>query len=198
MLIEGEEDSMTTAPNLPAPGPQSTEDRLQISRRFIIHAREELAKGHRLQAGEKAWGAAIQPLKAVAEQRGWKHFSNSALRDVGRQLVLEYYEYELTEALVETYLVGHQNFYENRYNEEELEAMLDKLEGILPALASLPDLPPRSMTIETGVQLKRLRSLTGRNDLEIGSKSDIGFSQKPWPGDETAGGGAGGGPNPSV
>ena len=177
MLIGGEEDSMTTAPNLPAPGPQSTEDRLQISRRFIIQAREELAKGHRLQAGEKAWGATIQPLKAAAEQRGWKHDSNKDLRDVGTQLVSEYGEGKLAHALSEVYYIGHRNFYENYQSKEELEEMLDKLEEALPALASLPNRPPRSMTIESNTELKRLRLLTGRDDLEIGSKSDTGFSQ---------------------
>ena len=39
------------------PGVQSTEDRRQISRRLIIHAREELAAGNRLQAGEKSVGS---------------------------------------------------------------------------------------------------------------------------------------------
>ena len=177
MLTEGEADSMTTAPNLPAPGPQSTEDRLQLSRQFIIQAREELAKGHRLQAGEKAWGAAIQPLKAAAEQRGWKHDSNNDLRDVGSQLTWEYAEYDLTDALIETYYAGPQNFHENLYSKEELEEILVNLEEALPALAALPNRPPRSMTIESNTDLKLLRSLTGRDDLEIGSKSDIGFSQ---------------------
>ena len=54
---------MTTAPVLPAHGVQSAEDRRQICRRMIIHAREELEAGNRLQAGEKAWGAVVQPLR---------------------------------------------------------------------------------------------------------------------------------------
>ena len=73
---------MTIAPDLPAHGTQSVADRLQkIGRRMIIHAREELEAGNRLQAGEKAWGAVVQPLKAIAEQRGWPHQSH---RDVSR------------------------------------------------------------------------------------------------------------------
>ena len=62
---------MVTAPERPPPGIQSIEDRRQMARRLIIHAREELQKGHRLQAGEKAWGAVVHPLKGIAEQRGW-------------------------------------------------------------------------------------------------------------------------------
>ena len=68
---------MTIAPELPLPGVQSDEDRRQISRHLIIHAREELAQGSRLQAGEKAWGAVVQPFKAIADQRGWRHQSQS-------------------------------------------------------------------------------------------------------------------------
>ena len=74
---------MLTAPDLPEPGEQSLDDRRQISRRFIIHAREELEKGHRLQAGEKAWGAVVHPLKAIAEQRGWRRQSHRDIHNVG-------------------------------------------------------------------------------------------------------------------
>ena len=77
---------MVAAPDLPTPGVQSTEDRRQISRRLIIHAREELAAGNRLRAGEKAWGAVVQPTKAIAEQRGWPHQSHRDFREVTSQV----------------------------------------------------------------------------------------------------------------
>ena len=35
--------------------------------------RQELAAGDLPQASEKGWGATVQILKAVAEQRGWEH-----------------------------------------------------------------------------------------------------------------------------
>ena len=45
----------------------------QVSDRFLAHAREDLAVGGLLQASEKGWAAAVQVLKAVADERGWKH-----------------------------------------------------------------------------------------------------------------------------
>lgn len=169
---------MVAAPDLPEPGEQSLDDRRQISRRFIIHAREELAKGNRLQAGEKAWGAVVQPLKAIAEQRGWRHKNHQDIHNVGLQIMAEYQNVDLQEALSEAYRVGHQNFYENYYHPEELAEMMDKVEDAMPVLEALPDAPPRQFTIASNTQLRRLRSLTGDEGLQLGDTSDVGFSLK--------------------
>ena len=158
---------MLTAPDLPEPGEQSLEDRRRISRRFIIHAREELEKRNRLQAGEKAWGAVVQPLKAIAERRGWPHQSHRDIHNVG-----------LREALSEAYRVGHQNFYENYYRPQELPETMDKVEDVMPILESLPGIPPRPFTIAGNTQLQRLRSLTGDDGLQLGDRSAVGFSLK--------------------
>ncbi len=134
---------MLTGPDPPEPGEQSWDDRLQISRRFIIHAREELAKGNRLQAGEKAWGAVVQSLKVVAVQRSWRHKNHQDIHNVGLQIVAETPNVDLQEALSEAYRVGHQNFYENYYHPEELAEMMDKVEDVMPILEA----PPRPFTI---------------------------------------------------
>ena len=42
------------------------------SERLMRHAEEQLAKGDRLQASEKAWGAAVHRLKDIANKRGWE------------------------------------------------------------------------------------------------------------------------------
>ena len=170
---------MTTAPDLPPPGAQSTADRLQISRRMIVHAREELANGNRLQAGEKAWGAVVHPMKAVAEQRGWRHGSHQDVRAVISQVTLEYgFDSEQVEALSEAYRVGHHNFYENYYDFEELSDMIDGVERVAPALIDLTIMPPRPFTIASNAQLRRLRRLTGNDNLAMGDTSDVGFSLK--------------------
>ena len=168
---------MAAAPDLPAPGAQSPEDRRQISRRLIIHAREELATGNRLQAGEKAWGAVVQPMKAIAEQRGWRHGSHQDVRAVISQIALEYgLDSDQVEALSEAYRVGHENFYENFRNEEELAEMIDRVEDVMPALIDLTTMPPQPFRITSNVQLKRLQRLTKNNDMAIGDISDVGFS----------------------
>ena len=169
---------MLTVPDLPEPGEQSLDDRRQISRRFIIHAREELAKGNRLQAGEKAWGAVVQPLKAIAEQRGWRHQSHRDIHNVGLQILAESPDVDLQDAISEAYRVGHENFYENHRHPEELAEMMDKVEDVMPILEALPDAPPGPFTIASNAQLRRLRSLTGDGNLQFGDTSAVGFSLK--------------------
>ncbi len=168
---------MSTAPDLPAHGVQSTEDRLRISLRMIIQAREELKMGSRLQAGEKAWGTVAHPVKAIAEQRGWRHKSHQDVLAVMSQVVLEYgFDSDQVQALSEAYRVGHENFYENFRSPEELAEMIDGVERVMEALIDLTTSPPRLFTITSNTQLRRLRRLTGNEDLEIGDTSDVGFS----------------------
>ena len=172
---------MPAVPDLPEPGEQSLNDRRLISRRFMIHAREELENGNRLQAGEKAWGAVVQPLKAIAEQRGWYHQSYQDIHNVGLQILAEFPNVDLQEALSEAYRVGHENFYENHRRPEELAEMMDKVDDVMPVLLSLPDTPPRRFTIASNTQLRRLRSLTGDDSLQLGDTSAVGFSLKHGP-----------------
>ena len=168
---------MVTAPDLPAHGAQSAEDRRQICRRMIVHAREELEAGNRLQAGEKAWGAVVQPLKALAEQRGWPHQSHRDVREVGFQIALEYgLDPAHIDAMTDAYRVGHENFYENHRSFDQLADMIGRVEDIAPFLSSLTTMPPRPFTITSNTQLRRLRRLTGNDELQIGDTSDVGFS----------------------
>ena len=169
---------MATAPELPPPGIQSAEDRCQISLRLLIHAREELAAGNRLQAGEKAWGAVVQPMKAIAEQRGWPHKSHQDVREVARQVALEYgLDDDQKESLYDAYRVGHENFYENYRGIEELAEMITRVEEVAPVLIRLTSEPPRPFTITSNAQLRRLRRLTDNDHLEIGDTSLVGFSR---------------------
>lgn len=171
---------MVTTPDLPACGVQSTEDRLRISLRMIIQAREELKMGSRLQAGEKAWGAVVHPVKAIAEQRGWRHKSHQDVHAVLSQLVLEYgFDTDQAYALSLAYFVGHENFYENHRSPEELSEMIDGVERVMEALIDLTTSPPRPITITSNTQLRRLRRLTGDKDLAMDDTSDVGFSRTP-------------------
>ena len=170
---------MVAAPGLPAHGVQSVADRLQISRHMIIQAREELNSGSRLQAGEKAWGAVVHPVKAIADQRGWRHGSHQDVHAILSQIVMEYgFDTDQAHALSEAYRVGHENFYENFRSPDELSEMMDRVEEVLPDLIELAAMPPRPFTITSRVQLRRLRRLTGNDHLAIGDRSDVGFSMK--------------------
>jgi hypothetical protein len=167
---------MSTVPPLPEPGVQSPADRRVISQRFILHAREDLEKNNRLQAGEKTWGAVAQYLKIIGEQRGWYHKSHRQLDSIGRHLVAEYDQAQLAVALSDAYHKGHENFYDNQRNFQEIEETIEEVEEALPVLESLQYAAPLPFTINSNRQLRRLIELTGNKELAVGDTSSAGFS----------------------
>ena len=172
---------MVELPPLPEPGFQSADDRRAIARRFILQAREYLNKGDRLQAGEKAWGAIAHNLKAIGELRGWNHESHRQVESIGRQIVAEYLDTDLQEALSDVYHKGHENFYENQRSIETLREVIEAAEEALPTLEALQQANPRPFTITSNTQLRRLRELTSNSELQIGDISPVGFSLKHSP-----------------
>ena len=185
---------MTTTPALPAPSRhQTTEERRTISQRFIQHAREELAKGNRLQAGEKAWGAVAQYLKIIGDNRGWHHTSHRNLEYIARQILDEYSDHDsaaLAHSLSDVYRNGHKNFYDNHATDEEIAGVVDNTESlVLPVFETLVSLPPRPIRIINSGQRMRLRELTGNRELEIGDESPVGFSIRHRPPDSGGNGG---------
>ena len=167
---------MVELPPLPDPGQQSPDDRRAIGRRFIIQAREYLDQGDRLQSGEKAWGAIAHNLKAIGELRGWKHGSHQQIENIGRQIVVEFDNAELGNAIAEAFQNGHRNFYENHRNIEEMTITIEAVEEALPVLEGLQHVSPHPFTITSNTQLRRLRALTGNDELQVGDHSPVGFS----------------------
>ncbi len=169
---------MADLPPLPDLGFQSPDDRRTIGRRFILQARDYLEKGDRLQAGEKAWGAIAHNLKAIGEERGWRHDSHHLVENIGRQIVAESLNTDLGVFISEVYHKGHENLYENQRGEDTLREVIEEAEQAVPLLESLKGEDPRPFTIASNTQLRRLRELTGKNDLQIGDTSPVGFSLK--------------------
>ena len=174
---------MADSPPLPEPGIQRAEDRRTIGRRFLYQAAQHLLDGDRLQAGEKAWGAIAQNLNVIGELRGWHHGSHQQIENIGRQIVLEFGDVELSELLSEVYHNGHQNFYENQRTLAEMRGTIDAAEQALHALEGLQQMLPQPFTITSSTQLRRLRALTGNEQLQIGDTSPVGFSLKHAAGD---------------
>ena len=167
---------MTTAPALPEPGSATVEDRVQISRRLIQQAREELERGDRLQATEKVWGALAQMLKAHGQQRGWLNLgSHRTVGRIAQQLGAEYAEF----AVLNAYIAadnGHRNFYDNEMSPPEIEGIITVVAGVLPDLERALEQPPRPFVISDVDQRWRVRTLTGKQDLQVGDASPTGFS----------------------
>ena len=169
---------MDELPPLPEPGSQSPDDRRAIARRFILQARHYLDERDRLQAGEKAWGAIAHTLKTIGEQRGWSHGNHQQIENIARQIVIEFQDARLGEAISDVFHNGHRNFYENQTTFDEMRDTIDAAENALPSLEALQQEAPRPFTIATNRELRRLTALTGNRGLKIGDTSPAGFSLK--------------------
>ena len=113
------------------------ETHLEVSREFIIHAREQLVLGNSLQASEKGWGAAAHAVKAIAERRGWRHKSHRSLFIAADRISKTTGRPEVTELFgVASSL--HQNFYEGWMNDGFISTCLDSVERLLDTLDEVP------------------------------------------------------------
>ena len=112
------------------------QDNMTTSRQFIEHAEGELRNGEPLQASEKAWGAVVHRLKAIARQRRWSHGGHYQLSQMVSRLTEETGDgdirrfFSVAESL-------HGNFYNNwkddasvRDDIEDVKRLLDKLSAI--------------------------------------------------------------------
>ena len=170
---------MTTEPALPAPSKQhSAEARFQMGDRFLIHARQELEKGHRLQAGNKAYNAVVQYLKVIAESRGWRHRSDDDLRAVSSVITSELRDGRLSTDLGNIYFRGHRNYYENDTDPQEVSAVVVAAEESIPKLRIAAESPPGEVTIASANERNDYRRITGDRNLEVGDTSKVGFSKR--------------------
>ena len=104
-----------------------------MSAEYLRKARLHLAEGDLTQASEKGWGAAAEAVKAVAEQRGWRHDGHRNLWNVVRQLVGETGDTDLRLQFGYAQTM-HINFYEAAMNREEVEEYLEHVERLVGKL----------------------------------------------------------------
>ena len=107
---------------------QGTATYREQSRIFLAQAYEEFfAKGDLPQASEKGWGAAAQMVKAVAQQRGWRHSTHRALLGAVTALRRETGDSELSVQFSAASSL-HMNFYEIEYPPDYIEDLLQQVE----------------------------------------------------------------------
>lgn len=103
------------------------------SERLIEHAEEQLAKGDRLQASEKAWGAVAHQLKVVAAQRAWEYKLHSQAYGIIEKLSKEL----KSDRLLELFPVAnnlHQNFYADTKPIEQIRGEIKQVKELLSLL----------------------------------------------------------------
>ncbi len=106
----------------------------EMSRRLIQQARYELQhKGDRVQASEKAAGAVAHAIKAVGEDRQWRHGSHNLRREIMALMAAEFARPELI-ALQDAADQLHNNFYEDRLHEYQLTEYLERVTNWLEFL----------------------------------------------------------------
>ena len=117
----------------------TTQKYRESSRHLLAQARSELDAGDLRQASEKGWGAAAQMVKAVAEQRGWRHRGHELLYDAVGILAQEAGDDDI-DRLFELAGGLHTNFYEDWYGAgrierglRDVETFLDKLDLLIRA-----------------------------------------------------------------
>lgn len=132
-----------------------------MSRDYLGLAEGYLRQGNLVQASEKSWAAAACGLKAIAEQRGWRHQSHSLLYDLSGQVADELSRPDLRDLFAVANSM-HQNLYENWMPEEGVEHGVGRVKEYLAELASVSPQLPASFAVETRAQRRRLERLTGQ------------------------------------
>ncbi len=97
-----------------------------LSRRFIRQAQEEFDQGDRLQACEKAWGAAAQAVKAAAERNGWQHNSHARLYGIVSRIADDVDDPELRDLFLMANSL-HQNFYEDWQTDDFVQRGIERV-----------------------------------------------------------------------
>ncbi len=105
----------------------------ELSAGYLRHARELLAEGDLAQVSEKGWGAAATAVKAIAQERGWRHDGHRDLWQALRAIVEETGDTELRLDFTHAQSL-HVNFYEASMNREEVEEYLEHVERLVGKL----------------------------------------------------------------
>lgn len=96
----------------------------------------------RLQASEKLWGAAAHRVKALAAARGWPYQSHADGQVIVRHLAHHAGDPQIS-ALFKVALDAHQNFYDDRWEDNDFAVALEHVRALIDLLdAAERELPP--------------------------------------------------------
>ena len=107
---------------------------IDLSRRLLEQANYELhTMADRVQASDKASGAVAQAVKAIAEDRNWRHRSHNLRRDIVGLLSDEYQRPQMLylQAIADQL---HDNYYEDWLGDSLVTRLLAEVNSLLPLL----------------------------------------------------------------
>ena len=105
-----------------------------LSRRLLEQANYELhTMGDRVQASDKASGAVAQAVKAIAEDRNWRHRSHNLRRDIVGLLAEEFQRPQMLylQAIADQL---HDNYYEDWLGDALVSSLLVEVNSLIPLL----------------------------------------------------------------
>lgn len=130
-----------------------------LSRRLIQQANYELdKKGDRVQACEKASGAVAHAVKAIAEERQWRHGSHNLRRTVVDLVSAEFHlpDLILLHAVADQL---HENFYEDRFHNSQLKERLQRATDLVEQLWEIRERGPNPDFVPTPDQQRTIERL---------------------------------------
>ncbi len=171
-----------TVPIIPAPQPggHTPASYMQMSHHLLQKSRPELEAGDLIQASEKVSGAVAASLKAIGEQRGWRHDSHAL-----RQAVVSQLGAELGPAtpMAQALYAGraeansnHQNFYENFLYLEDIDRSITVAQAFIQTVEQLMNEAPKPFTVTRRLDAHRISQLTGFEPGLDGADA-LGFCQ---------------------
>lgn len=114
---------------------------LAKAREYWLKAPAYLAEDDLCQAGEKAWGACAQMIKAVATHRGWRHFGHNDVLVAAREVADRSENPVTIRESINIVRTMHTNFYEVNLDRADTELGFTRAEMLLQTL--WPLLPER-------------------------------------------------------
>ena len=111
----------------------------RIALAWLVVSDEEFAKGRRMQASEKLWGAAAHAILAVAIERGWKHGGHRDFVVTVGRLAEESVDRILDEGF-DAARKFHANFYQNYMTEADLERLRPRVHQFVPSVLAFLDI----------------------------------------------------------
>ena len=112
------------------------------SKRLIRHAEEQLAKGDRLQASEKAWGAVAHRAKVIANRMGWTYDTHTDFFNLQHRIAQMTDDPVLTRRLLRIAQHLHTNYYRDQYPIKDLRTDLKDVKELLAILDGPQFRPP--------------------------------------------------------
>ena len=131
----------------------------EISRRMILQANYELDYlGDRVQASEKASGAVAHAIKAIGEDRQWRHGSHNLRREIVNLIADEFQRPDL-KYLQRAADDLHANFYEDRLFDFRLRELLTEVTDLLDFLLEIREQGPNPGFVPTPDQQRSMDRL---------------------------------------